>query len=74
MPTLKNFSILIHPGLNGSDPDHRHTHREQAFSDFTQVQQTDREHPVYDAWAVTLMEYVNRAPEAFGYGIPEGHG
>jgi predicted alpha/beta hydrolase family esterase len=29
MPTLKDFSILIHPGLNGSGPNHWHTHWER---------------------------------------------
>ena len=53
MCTLKDFSILTHPGLNGSGPDHWHTHWEQAFPDFVQVQQADRDHPVYDARAAT---------------------
>jgi predicted alpha/beta hydrolase family esterase len=35
---------------------------EQAFPDFVRVQQADRDHPVYDAWAATLMDYVLRAP------------
>ncbi len=34
MPNLKDFSILIQPGLNDSGPDHWHTHWEQAFPDF----------------------------------------
>ena len=50
---LKNFSILIHPGLNGAGPDHWHTHWEQAFPDFVRVLQADWDHPVYDAWAAT---------------------
>jgi predicted alpha/beta hydrolase family esterase len=47
MPTLKNFSVLIHPGLNGSGPDHWHSHWEQAFPDFVRVQQADWDHPVF---------------------------
>jgi len=47
MPTLKNFSVLIHPGLNGSGPDHWHSHWEQAFPDFVRVQQADWGHPVF---------------------------
>ena len=63
MPTRKDFSVLIHPGLNGSGPDHWHTHWEQAFPDFVRVQQADWDHPVYDAWAATLTDYVMRAPK-----------
>jgi predicted alpha/beta hydrolase family esterase len=51
MRTYKDFSVLIHPGLNGSGPDHWHSHWEQAFPDFVRVQQADWGHPVYDAWA-----------------------
>jgi predicted alpha/beta hydrolase family esterase len=54
MPTLKDFSILIHPGLNGSGPDHWHTHWEQAFPDFVRVQQADWDHPVYDRFGSEL--------------------
>ena len=46
MPTRKDFSVLIHPGLNGSGPDHWHSHWEQAFPDFVRVQQADWDHPV----------------------------
>lgn len=69
MPTRKDFSVLIHPGLNGSGPDHWHTHWEQAFPEFTRVQQADWDHPVYEAWATTLTDYVNRAPCAKGTGV-----
>jgi len=61
MPSLKDFSILILPGLNGSGPDHWHTHWEQAFPDFTRVQQADRDHPVYDTRAATRPSPVRRA-------------
>ena len=61
MPTLKDFSILIHPGLNGSGPDHWHTHWEQAFPDFVRVQQAGWDHPVYDAWAATRPSPGRRA-------------
>ena len=47
MPTRKDFSVLIHPGLNGSGLVHWHTHCEQTFPDFVRVQQTDWDHPVY---------------------------
>jgi len=53
MLNLKDFSILIHPGLNGSGPAHWHTHWEQAFPDFMLVQQADWDHPVYGARAAT---------------------
>jgi predicted alpha/beta hydrolase family esterase len=48
MPTLKDLTITIHPGLNGSCPGHWHTNREQAFPDFVRVKQADRDHPAYD--------------------------
>ncbi len=63
MPTLDDYSVLIHPGFNGSGPDQWHTHWEQAFPDFVRVQQADWDHPVYDAWAATLPDYVMRAPK-----------
>ena len=53
MTTLNDYSNLIHHGLNGSGPDHWHTRWEQAFPDFVRVQQSDWDHPVYDAWAAT---------------------
>ena len=46
--------MLIHPGLNGSGPDHWHTHWEQAFPDFVRVQQADWDHPVYDRFRSDL--------------------
>lgn len=63
MPTLNDFSVLIHPGLNGAGPDHWQTHWEQAFPDFVRVAQADWGRPVYDVWAAKLTEYVNRAPK-----------
>ncbi|MGE0556882.1 MAG: RBBP9/YdeN family alpha/beta hydrolase [Burkholderiales bacterium] len=62
MPTLDDFSVLIHPGLNGSGPDHWHTHWERAFPGFVRVEQADWDHPVYDVWAATLTDCVKRAP------------
>jgi len=62
MLTLNDVSVLIHPGLNGSGPDHWHTHWERAFPDFQRVQQADWDHPVYEAWAATLSDYIRRAP------------
>ena len=61
MPTLKDFSVLIHPGLNGSGPDHWHTHCERAFPDFVRVQQADWDHLVYDARAATRPSPGRRA-------------
>jgi uncharacterized protein len=63
MPTLNDFSVLIHPGLNGAGADHWQTHWEQAFPDFIRVQQADWDRPVYDVWAAKLTEYVNQAPK-----------
>jgi len=61
MLIIKNFSVLIHPGLNGSGPDHWHTHWEQAFPDFVRVQQADWDHLVYDARAATRPSPGRRA-------------
>jgi predicted alpha/beta hydrolase family esterase len=33
MPSRNYYAVLIHPGLNGSGPDHWHTHWQQAFPD-----------------------------------------
>ncbi|MDP1672253.1 MAG: alpha/beta hydrolase [Burkholderiales bacterium] len=61
MNTVNHVSILIHPGLNSSGPDHWHTHWEQAFPQFKRVQQADWDHPVYDAWAATRPSPGRRA-------------
>lgn len=61
MQTLNDYTVLIHPGLNGAGPDHWQTHWEQTFPNFVRVQQADWDHPVYDVWAAKLTEYVNKA-------------
>lgn len=61
MPSRNYYAVLIHPGLKSSGPDHRHTHRAQAFPDFVRVQQADWDHPVYDAWAATRPSPGRRA-------------
>lgn len=62
MRDLKDFSVLILPGLGGAGEDHWQTHWERAFPDFVRVQQADWESAAYDDWAPRLTEAVNQAP------------
>lgn len=62
MRDLKDFSVLILPGLGGAGEDHWQTHWERAFPDFVRVQQADWESAAYDDWAPRLTEAVNKAP------------
>jgi predicted alpha/beta hydrolase family esterase len=62
MRELKDFSVLIQPGLNGAGADHWQTHWEKAFPDFRRVPQADWQKPVYDVWAKKLTEEVMKAP------------
>lgn len=64
MRDLKDFSVLILPGLGGAGEDHWQTHWERAFPDFVRVQQADWESAAYDDWAPRLTEAVNKAPRA----------
>lgn len=58
MRDLKDFSVLILPGLGGSGPDHWQTHWEKAFPDFRRVKQANWETPDYADWAPRLTEAV----------------
>ena len=62
MRQLKDFSVLILPGLGGAGEDHWQTHWERAFPAFTRVQQADWEAPAYEDWAPRLTEAVTKAP------------
>ncbi len=62
MQELKDFSVLILPGLGGAGEDHWQTHWERAFPDFVRVQQADWENVAYDEWAPRLTAAVNQAP------------
>jgi uncharacterized protein len=62
MRELKDFSVLVLPGLGGAGEDHWQTLWERAFPDFVRVQQADWESVSYDDWAPRLTEAVNRAP------------
>jgi predicted alpha/beta hydrolase family esterase len=59
---LKDFSVLILPGLGGSGPDHWHTAWERAFPDFARVEQRDWDAPDYAEWAPRLTAAVKQAP------------
>jgi len=58
---LKDFSVLILPGLGGSGPDHWHTAWEQAFPEFVRVEQRDWDRPDYAEWAPRLTAAVGQA-------------
>ena len=62
MRDLRDFSVLILPGLGGAGEDHWQTHWERAFPDFVRVQQADWEGPAYEDWAPRLTEAVMKAP------------
>ena len=62
MRELKDFSVLILPGLGGAGEDHWQTHWERAFPEFVRVQQADWENVAYDDWAPRLTEAVMKAP------------
>jgi predicted alpha/beta hydrolase family esterase len=62
MRELKDFSVLILPGLGGAGEDHWQTHWERAFPDFVRVQQADWENVAYDEWAPRLTAAVSQAP------------
>ncbi len=62
MSELKDFSVLILPGLGGAGEDHWQTHWERAYPDFARVQQADWESVAYDDWAPRLTDAVNKAP------------
>ena len=58
MRDLKDFSVLLLPGLGGSGPDHWQTYWEKAFPDFRRVKQSNWETPDYSDWAPRLTEAV----------------
>ncbi len=58
MRDLKDFSVLLLPGLGGSGPDHWHSYWENAFPDFRRVKQANWETPDYADWAPRLTEAV----------------
>jgi len=61
MRDIKDFSVLLLPGLGGSGPDHWHTFWEQAFPDFRRVRQDNWETPDYADWSPRLTEAVKGA-------------
>jgi predicted alpha/beta hydrolase family esterase len=61
MRDIKNFTILILPGLGGAGADHWQTAWGQAFPGMQRVEQANWETPVYAAWSARLTEEVSRA-------------
>lgn len=61
MHKLDEFTILVIPGLNGSDAEHWQTAWERAFPGFKRVEQRDWDKPVYEEWSARLTEAVERS-------------
>lgn len=61
MHDLKNFTVLIVPGVGGSGDEHWQTFWEAAFPEFRRVQQADWDKPVYREWAAQLSAAVERS-------------
>ena len=58
MRDIKEFTVLILPGLGGAGPDHWQTCWQKAFPSFRRVQQADWEKPAYSDWSSRLTEAV----------------
>ena len=61
MHKTDEFTILVLPGLNGSDDEHWQTAWERAFPDFTRVEQRDWDKPLYAEWAARLTAAVEHS-------------
>lgn len=61
MRNIKDFTILVLPGLGGSGAEHWQTAWEKAFPDFQRVEQADWDKPVYAAWSARLTEAVAKS-------------
>ncbi|MBN8281343.1 MAG: alpha/beta hydrolase [Gammaproteobacteria bacterium] len=53
-------TVLIHPGLNNSGPEHWQTLWEQANPDFVRIAQRDWDRPVCAEWVAVLEDTVRR--------------
>jgi len=58
MRDIKDFTILVLPGLGGSGAEHWQTAWEKAFPGFQRVEQVDWGKPVYAEWSARLSEAV----------------
>jgi len=56
--------ILIVPGINGSGPDHWHTHWQRTLPNAQRVEQFEWAHPRLADWVAGLAEAVRRQPGA----------
>lgn len=61
MHKTDEFTILVIPGLNGSDAEHWQTAWERVFPDFERVEQRDWDKPVYEEWSARLTEAVKNS-------------
>lgn len=62
------MTILIVPGLYGSEPQHWQSRWEAELDDTKRVEQADWNQPVLDAWLAALVAEVRRAPGAILVG------
>ena len=58
MRDIKDFTILILPGVGGSGTEHWQTAWEKAFPGFQRVEQADWDKPVYTEWSARLTAAV----------------
>jgi len=58
---VKDFSVLVQPGLNGAGAEHWMTSWEKAFPDFRRVPQASWGEPDYAVWGPCLSEAVRKA-------------
>jgi predicted alpha/beta hydrolase family esterase len=60
MRDLKDFSVLVQPGLNGAGAEHWMTCWEKSFPDLRRVPQADWQKPDYADWGPRLSEAVKK--------------
>ena len=61
MRDIKDYSVLVQPGLHGAGAEHWMTYWEKAFPAFGRVPQANWEQPEYGAWSGCLAETVKKA-------------
>lgn len=62
------MTILIIPGLYGSEPQHWQSRWEAELDDIRRVEQQDFDRPALEVWLATLVEAVRRSPGAILVG------
>jgi predicted alpha/beta hydrolase family esterase len=69
MPKGQDASLIIVPGLGGSEPDHWQSHWERSYPAAVRVEQADWDQPDLSAWLERLASTVARNPG----GVLVGH-